>query len=197
MPMRKNIVSGLCLAAAAGLIVVVSAGFDLGLESVALLGGALGAVVVLVPDRSPGVRLGGFAAGLVVAWIGYVVRAAALPDSAAGRAVAVMVVVLVCVGLNAATRDRLPLWTLLLGLAGFAGAYEFTYDQAPQELLSTSVSTATTLLFTIAAGFLATSALAPTLRSRGGSHATSPSEPVLPAADHRADPADLTGATAQ
>lgn len=193
--MRRNIVSGLCLAAAAGLIVVVSAAFDLGLESVALLGGALGAVVVLVPDRTAGIRLGGFAAGLVVAWLGYIVRAAGLPDSAAGRAVAVMVVVLVCVGLNAATRDRLPLWTLLLGLAGFAGAYEFTYDQAPQELLSTSVSTATTLLFNIAAGFLAASALAPTLR--GGQHSQPHSEPVPPAADHRADPADLTGATAQ
>lgn len=193
--MRRNISAGFCLAVAAGLIVVASATFDLGLESAALLGGALGAVVVLVPDRTAGVRLGGFAAGLVVAWIGYVVRAAALPDTAAGRAVAVMVVVLVCVGLNAATRDRLPLWSLLLGLAGFAGAYEFTYDQAPPELLSTSVSTATTLLFNVAAGFLAASFLAPAVR--GGARGTQHSEPVVPAADHRADTADLTGASAQ
>ncbi|MGN6251306.1 MAG: hypothetical protein ACTHNS_05775 [Marmoricola sp.] len=190
--MRRNIVAGLCLAAAAGLIVVASAAFDLGLESAALLGGALGAVVVLVPDRTAAVRLGGFAAGLVVAWIGYVARASALPDTAGGRAVAVMVVVIVCVGLNAATRDRLPVWTLLLGLAGFAGAYEFTYDQAPPELLSTSISTATTLIFNVAAGFLAASFLAPV--ARGGARGFQHREPVAPADDRHID---LTGASAQ
>lgn len=193
--MRRNILAGVCLAAAAGLIVIVSAAFDLGLESVALLGGALGAVVVLVPDRTAGIRLGGFAGGLVVAWAGYIFRAAAMPDSAAGRAVAVMVVVLLCVALNAATRDRVPLWTLLLGLAGFAGAYEFTYDQAPPELLSTSVSTATTLLFNVAAGFLAASFLAPVVG--GGARGALRREPATPDNDRHAEPADLTGASAQ
>lgn len=159
--MRRNVLAGVCLAVAAGLIVLISSALDLDLESAALLGGALGAVVALVPDRSTGVRLLGFAAGFLVSWIGYVVRAGELPDSAGGRAVAVVVVVLLCVAISAASRDRLPLWTLLLGTAAFTGGYEFTYDQAPPELLSTSVSTATTLLFNVAAGFLAASVFAP------------------------------------
>ncbi len=155
--MRRNLVSGAVLAVAAGLIVVISSALDLNLESAALLGGALGAVVALVPDRTPGIRLSGFAIGFVVAWIGYVIRAALLPDTAGGRAVAVMVVVVVCTGLTLASRDRLPLWTILLGAAAFAGGYEFTYNQAPTELMTTSVSTATTLLFNVAVGFLAVS----------------------------------------
>lgn len=159
--MRRTLLAGVVLAVAAVLVVVVSSAFDLELESVALLGAALGAVVALVPDRTPLVRLGGFAAGFVAAWIGYVVRAALLPDSAGGRAVAVGLVVLLCVGITAASMNRLPLWTTLLGTAALAGAYEFTYAAAPPELASTSVSTATTLLLNVAVGFLAAALVAP------------------------------------
>ena len=161
--MRKTLVAGLVLAVAAVLVVLVSSALDLELESVALLGAALGAVVALVPDRTPLVRLGGFAAGFVAAWIGYVVRAALLPDSAGGRAVAVGLVVLLCVGITAVSMDRLPLWTTLLGTAALAGAYEFTYAAAPPEFASTSVSTATTLLFNVAVGFLAAALVAPAI----------------------------------
>ena len=153
--MRKSLVAGLVLAVAAVLVVLVSSALDLELESVALLGAALGAVVALVPDRTPLVRLGGFFAGFVAAWLGYAVRAQFLPDSAGGRAVAVGLVVLLCVGITAVSMDRLPLWTTLLGTAALAGAYELTYVAAPPEFLSTSLTTATTLLFNVAVGFLA------------------------------------------
>src|SRR6478672_783735 len=113
--MRRTLLAGVVLAVAAVLVVVVSAIFDLELESVALLGGALGAVVALVPDRTPLARLGGFAAGFVAAWIGYALRAAVLPDTSAGRAVAVGLVVLLCVGVTALSMNRLPLWSTLLG----------------------------------------------------------------------------------
>jgi hypothetical protein len=164
--MRKTLVAGVVLAVAAVLVVLVSSALDLQLESVALLGGALGAVVALVPDRTPFVRLGGFIAGFVAAWIGYVVRAAVLPDTAGGRAVAVGLVVLLCVGITAASMDRLPLWTTLLGTAALAGAYEFTFAAAPPELASTSVTTATTLLLNVAVGFLAAAIFAPVDRPR-------------------------------
>lgn len=169
--MRRTLVAGLVLAVAAVLVVLVSSGLDLELESVALLGGALGAVVALVPDRSALARLGGFAGGFVAAWIGYVVRAAMLPDTAGGRAVAVGLVVLLCVAITAVTMDRLPLWTTLLGTAALTGAYEFTYAAAPPELATTSVSTATTLLFNVAVGFLAAALVAPHSRT-GPSHRT-------------------------
>jgi hypothetical protein len=162
---RRTLVAGGVLAVAAVLVVLISSGLDLELESVALLGGALGAVVALVPDRTPWVRLGGFIGGFVAAWIGYAVRALLLPDSAGGRAVAVGLVVVLCVGLTAASMDRLPLWTTLLGTAGLTGAYEFTYAAAPPEMASTSVSTATTLLLNVAVGFLAGALFGPDRRT--------------------------------
>ena len=159
--MRKNVLVGLVLTVASVLVVLVSSVFDLELESAALLGAALGAVVALVPDRSPMMRLAGFAGGFVAAWIGYIVRAALLPDSAGGRAVAVGLVVVLCVAIAAVSMGRLALWSTLLGTAGFTGAYEFTFAAAPPEVASTSVSVATTLLFNVAVGFLAAALMAP------------------------------------
>lgn len=159
--MRTTLLAGALLAVAAALLVGISTALDLELESVALLGAALGAVVALVPDRAPLVRLAGFSGGFVMAWVGYVVRATVLPDTAGGRAVAVALTVLLCVGLTAATLNRLPLWTTLLGTAGMTGAYEFTYASAVPEMASTSISAATTLLLSVAVGFLASAAVAP------------------------------------
>jgi hypothetical protein len=185
--MRATLLAGVTLAVAAVLVVLVSSALDLQLESVALLGAALGAVVALVPDRTPLVRLGGFAAGFVAAWIGYAVRTLALPDTAGGRAVAVGLVILLCVGITAASLDRLPLWTTLLGTAALAGAYEFTYAAAPPELASTSLSTATTLLLNVAVGFLAAALVAP-------SAAAGIRRPARRAADQTTDQtADQTG----
>ncbi|GGF32337.1 hypothetical protein GCM10011519_02170 [Marmoricola endophyticus] len=153
--MRTHILAGVVLALAAGLIVVLSRALGLDLDSVALLGGAVGAVVALVPDRSAGARLVGFAAGFLAAWVGYILRAAVLPDSDGGRSVAAMLTVLICVGVVVLTRDRLPLWSLLLGAGTFAGAYELTFAAAPPEVVTTSLSTATTLVLTVAVGFFA------------------------------------------
>ena len=152
--MRKELFVGLSLSAAALVVVLISGALDLGLESTALLGAAMGAVVGLVPDRTASMRLAGFVGGFVFAWIGYFIRAALLPDTTAGRAVAVAVTLLLCLGLTLALLGRLPLWSVLLGAGTFAGAYEFTYAAAPPEVLDTSVSTATTLLLTAAIGFL-------------------------------------------
>lgn len=159
--MRKTLVAGVVLAVAATLVVLISAALDLDLESVALLGAALGAVVALVPDRSALERVGGFIAGFVLGFLGYVLRVTSLPDSAGGRAVAVGLVVLLCVAVTAATMGRIPLWAVLLGAASVAGAYEFTYTEAPSELPTTAVSTATTLLFNVAVGFAAAAVFAP------------------------------------
>jgi len=160
--MRRTLLAGLVLAVAAALVVVISSALDLGLESVALLGGALGAVVALVPDRTPLIRLAGFGAGFVAAWIGYALRAAALPDAASGRAVAVAIVILLCVAVTLVSRERIPVWTTLLGTAALCGAYEFRFAAAPPELASTSLATATTLLLNVAVGFLAAALIAPT-----------------------------------
>ncbi|QNN53031.1 hypothetical protein [Nocardioides mesophilus] len=167
--MRKTLLPGLMLVLAAVLVMLLSAAMDLELESAALLGAALGGVLALVPDRTPLVRLGGFALGFVVAWVGYLVRAGLLPDSAGGRAVAVGAVVLVCVLIAVATQDRIPLWTLLLGTAAMAGAFEFSYAAAPPEVASTSLTAATTVLFNVALGFLAAAAFGPVSAGRSSS----------------------------
>jgi hypothetical protein len=153
--MRRTMLVGLVLALVAATVVMGSAAFGLDLESLVLLGAALGAVIALVPDRTPVMRLAGFMGGLVAAWIGYYVRAALLPDTAAGRAVAVGLIVVLCLAVVAASLNRLPLWSSLLGAAALVGAYEYTYAAAPPEVASTSVSTATSLLLTVAVGFVA------------------------------------------
>jgi hypothetical protein len=154
--MRRNtLYRGAVLALASMVVVMVGSALDLDLESVALLGAAMGAVVALVPDRTPTTQLAGFGAGFVVAWAGYVFRAQFMPDTSTGRAIAAAVVVLVCTAVAVGTADRITLWTVLLGAGAFAGAYEFAYNQAPPEILSTSLSTATTMAFNVAVGFLA------------------------------------------
>ncbi|HET7690439.1 MAG TPA: hypothetical protein VFK41_08675 [Nocardioidaceae bacterium] len=153
--MRRLLLVGVLLAIAAAAAIVASAILDLELESVALLGAAMGAVIALVPDRTLLARVAGFGSGFVIAWIGYVVRAAWLPDTSSGRAVAAAIVVFACVAVSAATLERIPLWAPLLGAGAFAGAYEFTYNVAPPELADTSVSTATTMLFNVGVGLLA------------------------------------------
>lgn len=154
--MRKSVMPGLLLVLASVLVVLISAALELELESVALLGVAVGGLLAVVPDRTPVVRLSGFGVGVVVVWVGYLLRAAMLPDSAGGRAVFVGVVLLACV-LIAAAADRLPLWSALLGVAAFAGAFELTYAAAPPEVVGNSLSAVTALLLTVAAGFAAMS----------------------------------------
>jgi len=159
--MRKELLIGGCLAVAVAFLILASDWLDLELETVAFVGLALGAVTALVPSGSAATRIGGFLAGFAIAWVGFLLRASQLPDTSAGRAVAAAVIVLVCTGLTVATGRRLRLWAVLLGAAAFTGAYEFTYNAAPPEILSTSVSTATSLLLSVGVGWLAVSWLAP------------------------------------
>ncbi|MBO3101456.1 hypothetical protein [Cellulomonas fengjieae] len=154
--MKRHILAGLVLALLTTAIVLFS-GPEL--QSVALLGAALGGALGLVPDRSPAQRAAGFAVGFLAAWIGYALRAAALPDAAPGRAVAVLVVIALCLAVAGVTRGRLPLWSALLGAAAMAGAYEAVYAADPAAFVSSSATTATSILLAAGAGFLATSLL--------------------------------------
>ena len=120
--MKRHILAGLVLALLTTAIVLFS-GPEL--QGVALLGAALGGALGLVPDRSPAQRAAGFGVGFLAAWLGYALRAAVLPDAAAGRAIAVLVVVLVCLGVAALTRGRLPLWSALLGAADHQARSQF------------------------------------------------------------------------
>jgi hypothetical protein len=154
---RSTLLSGALLAVVAGLLCLVGEALGLDTQHVALVGGALGGVVGLVPDRTPAMRATGFLIGLFVAWLGFAVRALYLPDSAAGRAVAAVAVVAVCVAFTAGSADRIPLWTLLLGAAAMVAVYEETYTADSPAFLAQSPSAATGVLLAAGIGFLATS----------------------------------------
>jgi hypothetical protein len=134
--------------------VLLGAFFGLELDHVALLGMALGAVVGLVPHGRAVHRLVGFGAGFAVAWIAYLMRAAVLPDSTSGRAVAVLAVVLACVLVTVVSRHRVALWAPLVGVAALVGSYEEAYTAAPSQVVDTSMTSATAVLLAGAVGFL-------------------------------------------
>ena len=166
--MRRTLLVGAVLAVVAFLVVIVSNWLDLELDSVAMVGIALGAVVALVPDRSALMRLAGFAAGVVLAWIGFIVRAAMLPDTATGRALSIALVILLCTGVAAATAARVPLWSTLVGAAALSGAYEYTFAAAQPEVATTSVTAVTALLMTAGIGFLLVALVAPEAPAQAG-----------------------------
>ena len=154
--MRRSLIAGLVLAVFAALIIGLGELFGLDLQPVALLGAALGGVLGLVPHRFPLGKLGGFVLGFVIAWIGYALRAAVLPDAPGGRAVAVLVVVALIAVACAISADRVPMWSALLGTAAIAGAYEEIYTNAPSQFLKESPTAATAVLLAAALGYLAT-----------------------------------------
>ncbi|WP_050760920.1 hypothetical protein [Aeromicrobium marinum] len=154
--MRENIGAGAALALVAAGTVLLGEMLGLELTSVALLGVALGGAVGLVPDRSHTERVLGFVAGLLVAWAGYGARAGVLPDSDLGRAVALAGVVLAVTVVTVVSAGRLPLWSLLTGVAALAGAYEFTFTANTPLFTTESVSAVTAVLLAAAVGTVAT-----------------------------------------
>src|SRR3954447_841967 len=159
--MVRSLVTGLCLAAFAAVVIALSSLLGLDLEHVALLGAALGGVLGLVPHRPGWGKVAGFLAGFLLAWLGFALRAAVLPDSSAGRAVAAFVVVALIAVVAAVSRGRLPLWSGLVGAASIVGAHEAVYTNAPSQFLNESPAAATTVLLAVGLGYLATNLLAP------------------------------------
>lgn len=166
--MRRTLTRGLALTVAVVVAGLLGSVMDLELDATLLLGAAAGAVVALVPDGTPSLRLAGFAAGAVAGLLGFVVRAAVLPDSTSGRLVALALVLVLCTGLALVSAQRLSLWSTLLGAGVWAGAYERVYALAPTELPDSSVQTLTALLLAVAVGFVATVVATP---SRSGAPA--------------------------
>ncbi len=159
--MPRTLFSGLLLVAATFFTVLLGGWLDLDVDSVAVLGVAAGAVVALVPHASLGGRLAGFAVGVVVTLVAYLVRAALLPDTSGGRAVFAALVVALCVVAAVVSVERLALWACLLGAAVFAGAFEETYALAPPRVADNAIDTLTALLFCVAVGFCAAVLAAP------------------------------------
>jgi len=165
--MRRTLTAGLVLAVVTALIISLGGLFGFGLESFALLGAAIGGALGLVPHPYSWGRIAGFLVGFVAVWIGFALRAAVLPDSSNGRAVAALVVLAIVALACGFSKNRLPLWSALLGVAALVGAYEETYTNAPSQFLSQSPEAATTVLLTVALGYLVTSVIHKLLPSGG------------------------------
>lgn len=159
--MNSLFVRGFVLALFGAMTVLFGRALALDLDQVALLGVALGAVIGLVPDQPIINRIGGFAIGFALAWVGYAVRAAVLPDVPMGRAVAVFGVVAVAGVLVGLTAGRLPLWSALIGAAAMVGAYEQTYAASPSLFTTDSPTAATTVLLASAMGVLGSTLFGP------------------------------------
>ena len=155
--MRRSMIAGLSLAVLAALVISVGELLGFNLEHVALLGGAIGGALGLVPHHFWWGRIAGFLVGFAAAWIGFALRAAFLPDSSNGRAVAAFLVIVICTVVCAVSAGRLPLWSALLGVAAIVGAYEEIYTNAPSQFVAQSPEAGTTVLLAAALGYLATS----------------------------------------
>jgi hypothetical protein len=151
---RRTMTAGVLLALGAGLL--ADHGGHLGLEAakIALYGVALGAVLGLVREGSPGGRGAAFGLGAVLCWAGYALRAGFLPDIPAGRGIAASAVVLLVTAAAVASNGRAPLWAGLLGVGAFAGAYETTFSLTPTAFPTESFTALTTVLLAAGLGYL-------------------------------------------
>jgi hypothetical protein len=154
--MRQSVVAGLLLAAATGLLILISDPLSLDVEQFALVGVLLGAVLGLMKDVAVWDRLAGFGIGLVAAYVTYGVRAGYLPDSSGGRAVAAAGLLAFLVLIVWLAGGRLHLAPMLMGVAALAGAYELTFIDAPPRFIQEASVAITGVLLTAAVGFACT-----------------------------------------
>jgi hypothetical protein len=126
----------------------------LGLGTV-FLGVAIGGALGLANDPSTLLgRLGAFVVGFLLAMINYPLRALLLPDNIAGRFVQAIIVVGLLTVVCALTKNRLPLWAGLLGIAAVVGSYEAMFTAAPQNVLSELLPATSKVLLPAAITFL-------------------------------------------
>lgn len=156
-PVRiRTCAAGAALAVTAGGLIAYGSALGGELPSLALLGGALGAVLALVPGSSAAARATSFVLGLAAAWLGFALRAAVLPDIPMGRALAAVAVVALITAVATASADRLPLWAGLTGAAALTGAYATTYAADPTAFVSESTTAVTAVLLAAAVAFTVT-----------------------------------------
>ncbi len=156
--MRKVLVTGALLGITAAVAVLLGGLLGQSMQQLGLLTVALGGVLTLARARTWWAAPSGLAIGMVVALIGYGLRALVLPASAGGRAVAAFLVVVVTAALIASAGGRIPLWSGLVGIVAMVAAYERAYTDAPSAFLTESPSAFTTVLVGAGLGFLVATA---------------------------------------
>lgn len=148
--MRRTLMTGLVVAASVTVLALV--GDALGLVTVWPLVLATGAGLMFgVPRLRHAVAL---LAGATVALVSTTGAVALLPATAAGRAIGVGAALLLATGAAAASRMRLPLGLLLIGLAVMTALLEPLQTAGPVVFVAEAPRAATALLVSIGLGLL-------------------------------------------
>jgi hypothetical protein len=151
--MKRTLFGGFALALAAFVAVYIGDALNLGLPN-PLLGVALGGVLALAPGGQKLGRLAGFLIGVLLALVGYGINAQFMPASSSGVAVTAVLTLALATGAAALSFGRMPLWSVLLGVGGFVGAYDYIYNDKPYDFLNSSVLTLGTFLVVFGIGYL-------------------------------------------
>jgi hypothetical protein len=151
--MKRTVFGGLALAIVAALAVYLGDALNLGLPN-PLLGVAVGGVLALAPGGHRLGRLAGFLVGVVLALVGYGINAQFMPSASSGVAITAALTLGLATAAAALSFGRMPLWSVLLGVAGFVGAYDFIYNDDVPEFLTTSVETLGRFLVVFGIGYL-------------------------------------------
>ena len=152
--MKRTLFAGFALALVAFAAVYIGDALNLGLPN-PLLGVAVGGVLALAPGGQKLGRLAGFLIGVLLALVGYGINAQFMPSSSSGVAVTAALTLALATGAAAVAFGRMPLWSVLLGVGGYAGAYDYVYNDKPYDFLSSSVLTLGTFLVVFGLGYLA------------------------------------------
>jgi hypothetical protein len=152
--MVRTLVAGLLVAVAAALVLLI--GGPVGLNAgVAVVGVALGAVLALVPYRGPFWRIGAWAVGFILTWVSYAVTALLFPSNNVGAAVGSFLGLILVTLVAGLTRERLPLWCGLVGVATFVGSYYAAFNAAPYLFKTESITYMAAAFAATMIGFLA------------------------------------------
>lgn len=166
--MVRTLVAGLFIAVAAALVLMI--GGPVGLNpGVAVVGVSLGAVLALVPYRGPFWRIGAWAAGFIITWVSYAISALFFPSTDTGMAAGAFLGLVLVTLVAGFTRERLPLWCGLTGVATFVGAYYAAFNAAPYLFKTESITYLVAAFATTMIGFLAAALADLIFASRGDS----------------------------
>jgi hypothetical protein len=146
--MRRPIMAGVLLALLVGGLAIASPALSVD----AVWPVVLAAAAVLVPGGQVATRVAALLLGAVASWAGYDLHVAALPDIAAAQGIALALAILLVTAIAVASRDRLPLWTGLIGVAALSGLYEAAFRAAPASFVAEGSIALTTLLLTATLG---------------------------------------------
>lgn len=147
--MLPSLVRGAVVAGAAGLVAALPD--TLGLTSPWPV--LLVAAVAFARPLRPG-PIAAVLVGAVAWWIAIALRAGVLADATSSRVIAAVVAVGLCTAVAVASRERLPLWASLVGIATFGALYEPLFADEPTKFLTQSTLALTTVVVAVGIGAL-------------------------------------------